>query len=143
MRCLMPTTRLAVTSSIPRITSHSFTFLFLAPLADAYSHSQDESSEQFIGEWAEQRGIRDELVIATKVRFYASCCRTEFVLIILFFHCSTPLTTNVETWPPRYAPTTLATVVNPSTSASRPVYKSYARHTSTSCMYTFGTTKPP
>jgi aryl-alcohol dehydrogenase-like predicted oxidoreductase len=29
--------------------------------------SQDESSEEFIGEWAEKRGIRDQLVIATKV----------------------------------------------------------------------------
>ncbi|KAF7334765.1 Aldo/keto reductase [Mycena sanguinolenta] len=28
--------------------------------------SQDESSESFIGEWAEKRGIRDQLVIATK-----------------------------------------------------------------------------
>ncbi|KAJ7661479.1 Aldo/keto reductase [Mycena polygramma] len=27
---------------------------------------QDETSEKFIGEWAEQRGIRDQLVIATK-----------------------------------------------------------------------------
>ncbi|KAJ7443189.1 NADP-dependent oxidoreductase domain-containing protein [Mycena galericulata] len=27
---------------------------------------QDESSEMFIGEWAEQRGIRDQLVLATK-----------------------------------------------------------------------------
>jgi aryl-alcohol dehydrogenase-like predicted oxidoreductase len=31
--------------------------------------SQDESSEIFIGEWAERRGIRDQLVIATKVLF--------------------------------------------------------------------------
>jgi hypothetical protein len=31
-------------------------------------HSQDGSSEEFIGEWAEARGIRDQLVIATKVR---------------------------------------------------------------------------
>jgi aryl-alcohol dehydrogenase-like predicted oxidoreductase len=29
--------------------------------------SQDESSEAFIGEWAEERGIREQLVIATKV----------------------------------------------------------------------------
>ncbi|KAG9315942.1 aryl-alcohol dehydrogenase [NADP(+)] [Chiua virens] len=27
---------------------------------------QDQSSEEFIGEWAESRGIRDQLVIATK-----------------------------------------------------------------------------
>ena len=30
-------------------------------------YSQDQSSEEFIGEWAEQRGVRDQLVIATKV----------------------------------------------------------------------------
>ena len=28
--------------------------------------SQDGTSEEFIGEWAEKRGIRDQLVIATK-----------------------------------------------------------------------------
>ena len=42
----------------------------------AYSHgdggtdewvSQDETSEQIIGEWMEQRGVRDQMVIATKV----------------------------------------------------------------------------
>ena len=33
--------------------------------ANAY---QDESSEEFIGEWMEQRGIRDQIVVATKVR---------------------------------------------------------------------------
>ena len=29
-------------------------------------NSQDGSSERFIGEWAEERGIRDKLFIATK-----------------------------------------------------------------------------
>jgi aryl-alcohol dehydrogenase-like predicted oxidoreductase len=29
--------------------------------------SQDGTSEEFIGEWAEKRGIRDQLFIATKV----------------------------------------------------------------------------
>jgi len=29
--------------------------------------SQAESSEEFIGEWAESRGIRDQLFLATKV----------------------------------------------------------------------------
>ncbi|KAJ6456484.1 Aldo/keto reductase [Mycena sanguinolenta] len=33
---------------------------------DTASNYQDESSEMFIGEWAEKRGIRDQLVIATK-----------------------------------------------------------------------------
>ena len=31
-----------------------------------FKYSQDETSEAFIGEWAEKRGIRDQLVIATK-----------------------------------------------------------------------------
>jgi len=33
---------------------------------DTACNYQDETSEQFIGEWAEKRGIRDQLVIATK-----------------------------------------------------------------------------
>ncbi|TFK30289.1 arylalcohol dehydrogenase [Coprinopsis marcescibilis] len=33
---------------------------------DTANFYQDESSEEFIGEWAEQRGIRDQLFIATK-----------------------------------------------------------------------------
>ncbi|KAG1748743.1 NADP-dependent oxidoreductase domain-containing protein [Suillus lakei] len=33
---------------------------------DTASHYQDQSSEEIIGEWAEERGIRDQLVIATK-----------------------------------------------------------------------------
>ncbi|KAK0185361.1 Aldo/keto reductase [Armillaria mellea] len=33
---------------------------------DTANGYQDGSSEEFIGEWAEQRGIRDQLVIATK-----------------------------------------------------------------------------
>ncbi|KZT28886.1 Aldo/keto reductase [Neolentinus lepideus HHB14362 ss-1] len=34
---------------------------------DTANGYQDETSEEFIGEWAEKRGIRDQLVIATKV----------------------------------------------------------------------------
>ncbi|KAI0290591.1 Aldo/keto reductase [Russula brevipes] len=33
---------------------------------DTANNYQDESSEAFIGEWAEKRGIRDQLVLATK-----------------------------------------------------------------------------
>ncbi|KAG0701400.1 NADP-dependent oxidoreductase domain-containing protein [Suillus ampliporus] len=33
---------------------------------DTSNNYQDESSEEIIGEWAEKRGIRDQLVIATK-----------------------------------------------------------------------------
>ena len=32
-----------------------------------FVNSQEETSEMFIGEWAESRGIRDQLIIATKV----------------------------------------------------------------------------
>lgn len=34
---------------------------------DTAGNYQDGTSEKFIGEWAEERGIRDHLVIATKV----------------------------------------------------------------------------
>ncbi|KAK0477440.1 NADP-dependent oxidoreductase domain-containing protein [Armillaria novae-zelandiae] len=33
---------------------------------DTANNYQDETSEEFIGEWAEKRGIRDQLIIATK-----------------------------------------------------------------------------
>jgi len=33
---------------------------------DTANNYQDETSEAFIGEWAEERGIRDQLVVATK-----------------------------------------------------------------------------
>ena len=36
---------------------------------DTAGNYQDETSEMFIGEWMETRGIRDQMVIATKVRF--------------------------------------------------------------------------
>ncbi|KAK7047891.1 putative aryl-alcohol dehydrogenase aad14 [Paramarasmius palmivorus] len=36
---------------------------------DTASNYQDESSEKFIGEWAEERGIRDQLFIATKYTY--------------------------------------------------------------------------
>ena len=34
---------------------------------DTASNYQDETSEQFLGEWMEKRGIRDQMIIATKV----------------------------------------------------------------------------
>ena len=39
-------------------------------LARGFSFSQNETSEMFIGEWAEARGIRDQLFIATKVGIF-------------------------------------------------------------------------
>jgi len=52
------------TSSTPPTISVSITSLVTS---SDYVISQDETSEAFIGEWAEKRGIRDQLVIATKV----------------------------------------------------------------------------
>ncbi len=46
-------------------------------------NSQDGTSELFIGEWAEKRGIRDQLFIATKASLYFSankCYLTEFIV---------------------------------------------------------------
>lgn len=34
---------------------------------DTANNYQDESSEEFIGEWMETHGIRDQMVVATKV----------------------------------------------------------------------------
>ena len=34
---------------------------------DTANNYQDESSEEFLGEWMESRGIRDQIVVATKV----------------------------------------------------------------------------
>lgn len=38
---------------------------------DTSNNYQDESSEEFIGEWMETRGIRDQMVVATKVSICA------------------------------------------------------------------------
>ncbi len=57
----------AGTSSTLLTISARHSYVFLLPDAER-SDSQDGSSEEFIGEWAEKRGIRDQLVIATKVR---------------------------------------------------------------------------
>ena len=43
---------------------------------DTANNYQDESSEEFIGEWMEQRGIRDQMVIATKWARAAGTCWT-------------------------------------------------------------------
>ena len=53
-----------------------------------YYPSQDETSEEFIGEWAETRGIRDQLFIATKVlmpllpNFYHFFLRYKFETVL-------------------------------------------------------------
>ena len=42
--------------------------------------SQDEASEEFIGEWMQVRGIRDQIVIATKVRLILTIMRVTYYL---------------------------------------------------------------
>ena len=44
---------------------------------DTANGYQDETSEQFIGEWMEARGVRDQMVIATKVRAVCGGTRSE------------------------------------------------------------------
>lgn len=48
-------------------------------------YSQDESSEEFIGEWMETRGIRDQIVLATKVRLSISVYSNVNQLISIKF----------------------------------------------------------
>ncbi|PBK87992.1 Aldo/keto reductase [Armillaria gallica] len=45
---------------------------------DTANFYQDETPEEFLGEWAEKRGIRDQLVIATK---YTSNCKRGKTLL--------------------------------------------------------------
>ncbi|KAF8215393.1 NADP-dependent oxidoreductase domain-containing protein [Mycena galopus ATCC 62051] len=59
-----PPTKLAVYRQLAPLAG-----IHVSPLqlgAMSIGDHQDETSEKFIGEWAEQRGIRDQLVIATK-----------------------------------------------------------------------------
>ena len=63
--------KLAATSSILRVTSTS-ACLLVDPTEAYILFSQEETSEKFIGEWMEARGIRDQMVIATKVRLVIS-----------------------------------------------------------------------
>lgn len=40
-------------------------------------YSQDETSEEFLGEWMESRGNRDQIVLATKVVHCGQCFVTQ------------------------------------------------------------------
>ncbi len=51
--------------------------------------SQDGTSEEFIGEWAEKRGIRDQLVIATKVRARSVAAFASPIMLIPIHTLST------------------------------------------------------
>ena len=61
---------------------------------DTASNYQNESSEKFIGEWMAQRGVRDQMVIATKVR--SSLCqrytRNRLAADIIGVHSTLPCT---------------------------------------------------
>jgi aryl-alcohol dehydrogenase-like predicted oxidoreductase len=41
---------------------------------DTANNYQNEESEKWIGEWMEDRGVRDEMVIATKVSLLLKMC---------------------------------------------------------------------
>ncbi|KAF5389591.1 hypothetical protein D9757_004187 [Collybiopsis confluens] len=41
---------------------------------DTANNYQDETSEEYIGEWLEKRGIRDQVVLATKANFLPRFC---------------------------------------------------------------------
>jgi hypothetical protein len=60
----------AIFSTLPIISNVLFSFGSLGLIHSYFFlfYSQDGASEEFVGEWAEKRGIRDQLVIATKVR---------------------------------------------------------------------------
>ena len=63
--CSTHITTLVATSSTPQMDS---TYLYFTRRRLRLTlYSQDETSEMFIGEWAEAKGIRDQLFIATKV----------------------------------------------------------------------------
>jgi predicted aldo/keto reductase-like oxidoreductase len=57
---------LEVTSLIQRTTSEWIS-LCRTLLIGSFVYSQDESSEEFIGEWMKERGNREQIVLATKV----------------------------------------------------------------------------
>ena len=62
-----------VTLSIPPTLSTSiFISLALKKIKMTIFHSQCETSEIFLGEWMEKRGIRHEIVLATKVIIHLS-----------------------------------------------------------------------
>ena len=66
----MRSLRKVVTLSTLRITSLPY-FTVLLPHFYFLFRSQDETSEEFLGEWMESRKNRDQIVLATKVRALA------------------------------------------------------------------------
>ncbi|KAG1822881.1 NADP-dependent oxidoreductase domain-containing protein [Suillus subaureus] len=60
---------------------------------DTANNYQDQSSEEIIGEWAEERGIRDQLVIATKVTLGFG----EYISMLMHLYSSTRPVTSAAT----------------------------------------------
>jgi aryl-alcohol dehydrogenase-like predicted oxidoreductase len=68
----------------------------------------------FIGEWAEKRGIRDQLVIATKVRpILFRSRKNPFDVLTTTHKFSTRPTTSALRMTSLSRPTTLATISSP------------------------------
>ena len=59
--------REAISLTLRTASRHIILHIFPRLLLNTIILSQDETSEKIIGEWAEKRGIRDQLFIATKV----------------------------------------------------------------------------
>ena len=70
--------------TISKLGDRDIDNLMLTPTLLLYS--QDESSEMFIGEWAEARGIRDQLFIATKVGISRQCHPQMLIVLSLLVH---------------------------------------------------------
>ena len=60
------------------------------PLKSDRFRSQDGSSEMFIGEWMEVRGIREQIVVATKVGYLSQAAAGNFKSLLTLLMTSTP-----------------------------------------------------
>ena len=105
---------------------------------DTANSYQDESSEELLGEWMEKRGIRDQIVLATKVR--ASCLSLLAVPVGLSptvaWLYSIQRTSSELRGTSRKRCITWATMSRRCTSPSRRRSRNCARATSISSMFT-------
>jgi aryl-alcohol dehydrogenase-like predicted oxidoreductase len=53
---------------------------------DTANNYQNEESEKWIGEWMEDRGVRDEMVIATKVGLLSKTCFQSILTCDVVYH---------------------------------------------------------
>ncbi len=107
---------------------------FLALICTFYR--QDETYEEFLGEWAEKRGIRDQLVIATKVRTFrvAYLRHARLMRLVLQYTSNCKRGNDAIAQKVNY-------VGNNTKSAWKRVLKSSGDRTSTSYTFTGGTTR--